>query len=162
MHHDQRDDQAASLRNQVEQQQTNYDDVHSLPPRSEVHQSRKTKSKWKISFPFIRFILILFIVIILLLLTVNLWGEEYLSSAEPDEGDHIAEQVYIKANSSDKGEVNDSDIIIHEVERMDTLFSISEKYYRNTNFVKHIMDANIIKNNLIVGEEIVIPIVEEN
>ncbi|SFL84455.1 hypothetical protein SAMN04487943_104272 [Gracilibacillus orientalis] len=75
MHLNQRDDQAASLRNQVEQQQTTQDDTDSLPPRNEVHQNSKTKVKWKISFPFIRFILILLIVIILLLLTVKLWGE---------------------------------------------------------------------------------------
>ncbi|WP_018934501.1 LysM peptidoglycan-binding domain-containing protein [Gracilibacillus lacisalsi] len=160
MHHEQRDDQATSLRNQVEQQQVKYD-ASSLPPRSEVHQTRKAKAKWKISFPFIRFILLLFIVIILLVLTVKFWGEEYLSSAESEEEDHFAEQVFIKLNSSE--EVNGSDMIIHEVDRMDTLFSISEKYYGNTNFVNQIKEANQLENDtLIVGEEIVIPNVEEN
>ncbi|WP_208588113.1 LysM peptidoglycan-binding domain-containing protein [Gracilibacillus suaedae] len=155
MYHNQRDDQASSLRNQVEQQQAKYDNTYSLPPRSEVHQRRKTKAKWKISFPFIKFILLLFIVIILLLLTVKLWGEEYLSSAESEEKDHFAEQVIIKANPSDKEEINDSDIVIHEVDRMDTLFTISEKYYGNTKFVKHIMDANQLEDGtLIVGGSI--------
>jgi LysM repeat protein len=163
MHHEQRDDQATSLRNQVEQQQAKYDNVSSLPPRSEVHQTRKAKAKWKISFPFIRFILLMFIVIILLLLTVKFWGEEYLSSAESEEEGHFAEHVFIKSNSSDTEEINGSDIIIHEVDRMDTLFSISEKYYGNTNFVKHIIEANQLENDtLIVGEEIVIPNVDEN
>ncbi|MGP4041366.1 LysM peptidoglycan-binding domain-containing protein [Gracilibacillus sp. D59] len=164
MHHDQRDDQAASLRNQVDQQQKKYIKSDSLPPRSEVHKSRKMKSKWKISFPFIRFILVLFIVIILLILTFKLWGEEYLSSAESKESEHPVEQVFITKNSSNiVKEDNNSDITIHEVERMDSLFSISEQYYGNSNFAKQIMEANQIENDtLIVGQEIVIPNIEEN
>lgn len=70
MQHDTRDDQASSLRNQLENRQ----EKAPLPPRSEIHQSIKKKIKWKLSFPFIRFILLLFIVIILLLLTIKFWG----------------------------------------------------------------------------------------
>ncbi|WP_058307554.1 LysM peptidoglycan-binding domain-containing protein [Gracilibacillus massiliensis] len=164
MHQNYKEDQASSLRNQINTDQTKHE-IDSLPSRKEVHKSTKKKNKWKLSFPFIRFILLLFIVIILLLLTIKFWGEEYLSSAETEDSDQRVEQVFIKLNQSNTSinspKVEEQSITTHEVERMDTLFSISEKYYGTSEYVKEIIDANQLENHtLIVGEEIIIPNLE--
>ncbi|SHN20017.1 LysM peptidoglycan-binding domain-containing protein [Gracilibacillus kekensis] len=165
MQQDYKEDQAESLRNQINKDQTKHE-VDSLPSRKDVHKSTKNKNKWKLSFPFIRLILLLFIVIILLFLTIKFWGEEYLSSAETTNSDHRVEQVFIKLNQSntsiDSFENEEATITTHVVERMDTLFSISEEYYGSSEYVKKIIEANQLENDtLIVGEEIIIPNIDE-
>ncbi len=162
MHQDKKEDQAASLRNQVNKNHQNHE-MDSLPPRREVHQSYKKKTKWRISYPFIRLILLLFIVIVLLLLTVKFWGEEYLSSAESHESDTPAEQVFVKVNQPANRDTikKTEEETIHEVKRIDTLFSISEEYYGSTEHIEAILDANQLeKRKLTVGEKIIIPTLE--
>ncbi|UOQ85905.1 LysM peptidoglycan-binding domain-containing protein [Gracilibacillus salinarum] len=155
------EDQAASLRDRVERQQEHEND--RLPPRSEVHKNKKQTSKWKISFPLIRFMVILFIAIIVLLWTMRYWGEEYLSKAVQEEVDHGVEEVTVKSRSSSGNEqlYQEADIVTHVVRKMDSLFSISEQYYGTSEYVDLIIEANEIeKRTLIVGQEITIPDIE--
>ncbi|UOQ47552.1 LysM peptidoglycan-binding domain-containing protein [Gracilibacillus caseinilyticus] len=151
------EDQAASLRDQIERQQGQENDA--LPPRSEVHKNKKQKSKWKISFPLIRFMLILFIAIIVLIWTMRYWGEEYLSKAVQEKSDHSVEEVTIKSKSSTVEQLHQEvDLVTHVVRKMDSLFSISEQYYGTSEYVDIIIEANDIENRtLIVGQEITIP-----
>lgn len=62
-------DQASSLRNQVEQ--TKNEEIVNLPPRSEVHAKKKGKMHVKFSFPVIRITLLsVFIAIIILFIFI--------------------------------------------------------------------------------------------
>jgi len=58
-------DQAEQLRKQIEGQNKQEPDVLSLPPRSEVHKAKetKTKMKWKIKYPLIRLLALFFILL---------------------------------------------------------------------------------------------------
>ncbi|MBP3950550.1 hypothetical protein [Bacillus suaedae] len=73
-------DQARRLRqkmkdHQDDEQQEEKKEVHSLPPRSSVHQrnDRKKKTKWRLRFPLIRFLLLLFFLIIIAAITSPMW-----------------------------------------------------------------------------------------
>jgi cytoskeletal protein RodZ len=58
-------------------------DVLELPPRKDSHQS-KSRTKWKISTVWMRFLLVLFIILIMLILSYRYWddwfGEKLLES----------------------------------------------------------------------------------
>lgn len=49
--------------------------VLDLPPRSEVHQSKPKKTKWKLNILWLRFLFILLIIIISVFLSYPYWGE---------------------------------------------------------------------------------------
>ncbi|MBU5594247.1 hypothetical protein KQI76_03640 [Amphibacillus sp. MSJ-3] len=88
-----RDNQAQLLKQQIDEMNQNevmedesesfFDgvpddiDVLNLPPRSVVHDEKRTKLKWKISIAFIRFIAILFFITVILVLTYNYWGNYF-------------------------------------------------------------------------------------
>ncbi|WP_138416903.1 hypothetical protein [Aquibacillus sediminis] len=76
--------------------------ILNLPPRSQVHEDKKTKVKWKISYPLVRLLLILFILIVMLLLTYQLWGKETIEAPiteQPFQHHPAGEKVKIKPNS---------------------------------------------------------------
>ena len=52
----------------VAPKESNYQDIDilNLPPRSEVHGVKKTKTRWKVRSPFIRFLIVLLLVVFLL------------------------------------------------------------------------------------------------
>lgn len=88
-----KDDQAQLLREQMEEINQNEVleddtepffadmnddiDVLNLPPRSTVHDEKKAKFQWKISFAFVRFFAILFVIIVILVLTYDYWADYF-------------------------------------------------------------------------------------
>lgn len=68
--------------------------VLNLPPRSKVHEDKKTGIKWKISFPLVRLLVVLFILIVILVLTYQLWGKDMIESP-------ITEQPFNKHPAGD-------------------------------------------------------------
>lgn len=154
------EDQAARLRTKAENMhQAKSKEKHSFPPRREFHQHKKKNSKWKISFPLIRLLLVVFIVIILLFLTVKFWGEGYLSSAETASTQSSFDQVRIKLQNN-----NESDNYqVHIVESSDTLFSISRQYYGSPDYAEEILASNeITDQGLLVGQKLIIPVIEKD
>ena len=70
------EDQAKQLRDEMEVYEERKTEaiVHSLPPRSRIHRMKKAKkSKFKLSFPLIRLLLVLFIALIITALTSPYW-----------------------------------------------------------------------------------------
>lgn len=154
------EDQATRLRTRVENMHQSRNHVQkALPPRKEFHQNKKQKTKWKISFPLIRLLVIVFIVIILLFLTIKFWGEGYLSSAETSATQDSFDQVKIKLQSSNEH----TDYQVHTVANRESLFSISKQYYGSTDYVQEIIDVNEISDKgLVVGQKLIIPIIEKD
>ncbi|WP_079479922.1 hypothetical protein [Halobacillus salinus] len=79
-----RKDQAESLRAYTEQ--GNFKEEVSaldLPPRSEVHNQKQKKAKWRLNTLWIRFLFLIFIIIISLFLTYSYWDEWFGRSDSP-------------------------------------------------------------------------------
>ncbi|MCA0970313.1 hypothetical protein LCM20_06910 [Halobacillus litoralis] len=69
-------DQAEALRAYKEEEGfQEYVSVLDLPPRSEVHESSKKQTKWKLNILWIRFLFILLILLIAVFLSQPYWGE---------------------------------------------------------------------------------------
>lgn len=150
-------------------------DVLELPPRSNVHADKKTKTKWKINFLFIRFLLVLFIVIVGLVLTYQVWGEEWFKSINQENTVYslpVGETVtVIPINQELSNEVtiavaketNENDLVevtgrYYLVTESDTLISIAEKYYQTTNVVSSLRELNELDSSVITsGQKIFLP-----
>ncbi|WP_053219365.1 hypothetical protein [Virgibacillus senegalensis] len=106
-------DQASQLRDLVEEMDENTDsgeemkdhfeqeevNVLNLPPRKEVHQSKKTRIKWKLSLPLIRLLVILFLLIVAVIASFQLWGDQLFNLDDGQGFDNILpgwEQINIK------------------------------------------------------------------
>lgn len=61
-------------------------DILNLPPRKAVHDERKTKTKWKISFAFVRFFAILLFILAILIFTYSYWGSYFLNEQIESKG----------------------------------------------------------------------------
>ncbi len=146
-------------------------DILNLPPRSNVHDDKKKKTKWKISFLFIRFLLVLFLIIVALILTYNKWGDELLHSAEKNSeyahpagekvsivpvhmrfSDEITIQVQIDNVTTDlTGKY-------YTVREGDTLASIAEVYYGSTYLTTYLRDINKLETiKLYEDQQIFLP-----
>ncbi|MBA2173840.1 hypothetical protein H0266_02900 [Halobacillus locisalis] len=91
-------DQAESLRTYKEEGGFKEGmDVLDLPPRSEVHQQRTKKTKWKISSMWIRFLFLWFVIIAAILLSFPYWDRWFGSSENPSiiEEHPLHEQVTV-------------------------------------------------------------------
>ncbi|WP_440895757.1 hypothetical protein ACS127_14585 [Amphibacillus sp. Q70] len=56
-------------------------DVLNLPPRRTIHDEKKAKIQWKISFAFVRFFVILFVILVILVLTYSYWGDYFFENS---------------------------------------------------------------------------------
>ncbi|WP_117169331.1 LysM peptidoglycan-binding domain-containing protein [Paraliobacillus sediminis] len=191
---DYREDQAMRLREQMQQIQRDSTakeqpittpekleedepniDILDLPPRSYVHADKKTKTKWKINFLFIRFLVVLFIVIVGLVLTYQVWGEEWFRSINDENTVYslpVGEKVtVIPINQELSNEVtiavaketNENELVevtgrYYLVTESDTLILIAEKYYQSTNVVSSLREFNELDSNIVTpGQKIFLP-----
>jgi LysM repeat protein len=68
-------DQAEMLRRKMTQE-TEKSHLSSLPPRSEIHKKKKSKNKWKLRFPVIRFLTVIFILLPIIIYSVISYIEQ--------------------------------------------------------------------------------------
>lgn len=75
-------DQTAQIEDEASNRDYRNNEEHvsvlDLPPRSQVHDNKKTRFKWKISFPLVRLLFVVFIIIIILVLTYQIWGKDLI------------------------------------------------------------------------------------
>ncbi|MDL4840770.1 LysM peptidoglycan-binding domain-containing protein [Aquibacillus rhizosphaerae] len=154
--------------------------VLNLPPRSQTHANNKTKTKWKISFPLIRFLFVLFLLIVGLVLTFTFWGnKEIFSSSTPNVSDTTIAGELVKIGSQKQKTLEavssqveeevdtetikqqesfDNDIEYYEVKAGDTLKSIAMNYYGSESGIELIVKENDLKDrNIRIGQSLVIP-----
>ncbi|UFT97654.1 LysM peptidoglycan-binding domain-containing protein [Radiobacillus kanasensis] len=146
--------------------------ILELPPRSQIHTNKKTKVKWKISFPFVRFLVLLFLIITVLVLTYKIWGEDFLQSKDflnETETDSSHEEVIVgeKQNKEPEGDQQslvqskEPDLVglqIYNVKEGDTLSSIAIEFYGNAEDQQLIIDVNGLTNKTLkVGQVLKIP-----
>ncbi|QDP40492.1 LysM peptidoglycan-binding domain-containing protein [Radiobacillus deserti] len=144
--------------------------ILELPPRSQVHSNTKSKVKWKISFPLVRFLVLLFLIITVLILTYRIWGEDFLQTSDKEnEETNELEEVIVGEKKDTPQEEQPSTLVqekdpdsvglqIYSVEEGDTLASIAEKFYGNAEDQQLIIDANGLTNKTLkVGQVLRIP-----
>ncbi|RCW64885.1 LysM peptidoglycan-binding domain-containing protein [Saliterribacillus persicus] len=161
-------DQADNLRQKVSQQgnEKEYEQDNKLPPRREVHQDNKKPVKVKISFPMLRLLFVLFLILVGLLVSYKYWGDDFLLSAElfgnnTDADKNAAEIVFIQPNVNNNPGVDiteEKEYQVHTVEEKDTLESIAEKYYQDTDVVDYLIEVNQLEGrDILEGQELIIP-----
>ncbi|WP_017472218.1 hypothetical protein [Amphibacillus jilinensis] len=133
-------------------------DVLNLPPRSEVHDEKSSRVKWKVSYALIRLFAILFIIIVVLILTFNYWGSYFIQlNSSPDaEANQVGETVQIISRGDQlsdevtrRFQLNDDDdqqteIIgrYYQTQVNDSLQSIIEMFYENDQYLPLIKRIN--------------------
>ncbi|MCT2537415.1 LysM peptidoglycan-binding domain-containing protein [Aquibacillus koreensis] len=162
---------------------TNREDLNvlNLPPRSQVHANKKTKTKWKLSFPLVRLLVVLFILIVGLMLTFNFWGKEFLTTnvIHPKNNSNSAGELVtiISGKNAEQKDLQEEsgkqqlisttplepeDAEAYEVKVGDTLESISIEFYGNKESKSIIIEKNrLINEELEVGQVLVLPNKEE-
>ncbi|GAA5415398.1 hypothetical protein Pryu01_00422 [Paraliobacillus ryukyuensis] len=180
-------DQAENLRRHMEEseqdaheQAFNQADINvlDLPPRSEVHQNKKKKTRWKFNQLFLRFLIFLFVLVIILVVTYPYWGKEFLESTQQDGLKEVGGQSVQVVSSNQKLteertvefelDPNSDETIeltgrYYRVSEGDTLESIVNTYYKNPDVINVLKKINQLEDETIKpGEELFLPQLEES
>ncbi|WP_112181206.1 LysM peptidoglycan-binding domain-containing protein [Paraliobacillus zengyii] len=167
-------EQPSATPEKLEEDEPNID-ILDLPPRSYVHADKKAKTKWKINFLFIRFLMVLFIIIVGLVLTYQVWGEEWFKSVNEENavyslpGGETVTVIPINQDLSNEvtisivKDTNENEFVevtgrYYHVTESDTLISIAENYYQRTSVVSSLRVLNELDSNVITpGQKLFLP-----
>ncbi|SDB91508.1 hypothetical protein SAMN05421734_102442 [Pelagirhabdus alkalitolerans] len=153
------DDQAHTLREQMEsiqshsETQSNTEDEHrndvddsmdllNLPPRSEVHDEKEQKVRWKFSYALIRFVVVIFFIIVAILLSYHYWGDLFYNSDTMNElrADQTIDRVQVVSNQNGLSEEVERTFSLSSEDRTRT---IKGHYYftQNDETLEQVVDA---------------------
>ncbi|MGV2620312.1 hypothetical protein QRD89_10320 [Halobacillus sp. ACCC02827] len=91
-------DQAEQLRSYAEKEQfqETEPDVLNLPPRRDTHDSKQSKTKWKVGTLWIRFLLLVFIILICVWLSYPYWDQWFEHSIlDPSQPEYQHQKVTV-------------------------------------------------------------------
>ncbi|MFB1050466.1 hypothetical protein [Paraliobacillus sp. JSM ZJ581] len=181
------EDQAANLRehmkhkdpiDQNEEIEHKEIDVLDLPPRSEIHQGKSKKTRWKINLIFLRFLFLLFIIVIILVITYQYWGKDLLDKAVQEDNskrtsaetvqvvsptNELSEEVTIQLELGEK--VTDQIELTgryYFISNEETLEDIAMEYYNTLEVVEMLKRVNQLEAETIKqGEKLFLPTIDE-
>ncbi|MCZ0701838.1 hypothetical protein J2T56_000387 [Natronobacillus azotifigens] len=191
------EDQAALLRKQMEginqhEAEMNKDedqgqredteiemDVLNLPPRSEIHDEKRAKTRLKISIALVRLLVVLFLIIVGIVLTYHFWGDLFSQSIEHQAAarnragetvqiisntDSLSQEVTIYAQlDPDIDELTPLTGRYYYTKADDTIESIAERFYQSSEIisllrlVNNLTEDSSLENN----QQIFLPTIQE-
>lgn len=153
--------QAGSLRSTMEEAKVK----KPLPSRSEIHRKKRKKNKRKIKFPLLKLLALFFILMPIAIYSLYTYFEQgSLKSAQEEDS---FEMVELNGETEEKvsensGEIDDEDeykFLNHTVKDKETIYQISQKYYKSVEGVSLIQKWNGLNGNEVhSGQVLKIPI----
>ncbi|MFD1018524.1 LysM peptidoglycan-binding domain-containing protein [Thalassobacillus hwangdonensis] len=135
-------------------------DVLDLPPRKKVHQANKTKMKWKLSLPIIRFLLVIFLLVIIGILTYPYWKdslEDIPVFSQETEGGVVGERLVLKSEVTGLPEPPEG-YVYYKVREGETVNTIVKEHFGTNDTVEQLERINQSDlKDLSEGDVIIVP-----
>jgi LysM repeat protein len=103
-------DQAERLRKRIEKINEDNHDESQLPPRNDLHRSRKKKTKWKLKYPIIRLLVLFFILLPITIFSIYTYleGKKPIGTEKVSSSSEGYESINLETpQKEEKKQVND-------------------------------------------------------
>lgn len=153
-------------------------DVLNLPPRSEIHDEKRAKTRLKISIALVRLLVVLFLIIVGIVLTYHFWGDLFSQSIEHQAAtrnragetvqiisntDSLSQEVTIYAQlDPDIDELTPLTGSYYYTKADDTIESIAERFYQSSEIISLLrLVNNLTEDSLENNQQIFLPTIQE-